>query len=94
MIAVLLAFIGYQVYRIIRMPTAGRAALNVFNVVATVLTMIEYGRHRRAITHDRPAGMAISRAAGRIRSEAQPDQPDRAAGYRQSDRCRKTDVAL
>ena len=47
MIAVLLAFIGYQVYRVIRMPTAGTAALTILNVVVTVLTMIEYGRHHR-----------------------------------------------
>jgi uncharacterized membrane protein len=46
MIAVLLAFIAYQVYRIITFPTAGMVALTVFDVVVTVLTVIEYRRHR------------------------------------------------
>ena len=47
MIAVLLTFIGYQVYRIIRSPTAGMIALTVFDLLITVLTVIEYRRHRR-----------------------------------------------
>jgi uncharacterized membrane protein len=47
MIAVLLTFIGYQVYRIIRSPTAGMIALTVFDLIITVLTVIEYRRHRR-----------------------------------------------
>ena len=47
MIAVLLTFIGYQVYRIIRSPTAGMVALTVFDLLVTVLTVIEYRRQRR-----------------------------------------------
>lgn len=46
MIAVLLAFIAYQVYRLITSPTAGMMALTIFDVVVTVLTVIEYRRHR------------------------------------------------
>jgi uncharacterized membrane protein len=46
MIAVLLTFIGYQVYRIIRSPTAGMIALTVFDLLVTVLTVIEYRRQR------------------------------------------------
>jgi len=47
MIAVLLTFIGYQVDRIIRSPTAGMVALTVFDLLVTVLTVIEYRRQRR-----------------------------------------------
>ena len=47
MIAVLLAFIAYQVYRIIRSPTAGMMALTIFDLIVTVLTVIEYRRQRQ-----------------------------------------------
>ena len=46
MIVVLLSFIGYQVYRIIRSPTAGMIVLTVFDLLVTVLTVIEYRRQR------------------------------------------------
>ena len=46
MITVLLAFIAYQVYRLITAPTAGMLILTIFDLVVTVLTMIEYHRHR------------------------------------------------
>jgi uncharacterized membrane protein len=46
MIAVLLAFIAYQVYRIVTSPTAGMIALTIFDLVVTVLTVIEYRRQR------------------------------------------------
>jgi uncharacterized membrane protein len=46
MITVLLAFIAYQVYRMITSPTAGMLALTIFDLVVTVLTVIEYRRHR------------------------------------------------
>jgi uncharacterized membrane protein len=46
MITVLLAFIAYQVYRMMTSPTAGMLALTIFDLVVTVLTVIEYRRHR------------------------------------------------
>jgi uncharacterized membrane protein len=46
MISVLLVFIAYQVYRLIRSPTAGMMALTIFDLVVTVLTVIEYRRHQ------------------------------------------------
>jgi uncharacterized membrane protein len=46
MITVLLAFIAYQVYRLITSPTAGMMILTIFDLVVTVLTVIEYRRHR------------------------------------------------
>ena len=46
MIAVLLAFIAYQVYRIVTSPSAGMIGLTIFDIVVTVLTVIEYRRHQ------------------------------------------------
>jgi hypothetical protein len=48
MIVVLLAFIGYQLYRIILSPTAGLITLTAFDAVIVVLTWREYGQQRRA----------------------------------------------
>jgi len=48
MIAMLLAFIGYQLYRIILSPTAGLIALTAFDAIIVVLTWREYGQQRRA----------------------------------------------
>lgn len=47
MIAVLLLFIAYQLYRIALNPTAGLIALTVFDVVIVALTWREYGRQRQ-----------------------------------------------
>jgi uncharacterized membrane protein len=46
MIAVLVLFIGYQVYRIALQPTAGLIALTVFDVLIVALTGREYTRQR------------------------------------------------
>lgn len=46
MIAMLVAFIAYQGYELAVAPTAGLAALTVFDVVVTVLTWHEYRRHK------------------------------------------------
>lgn len=46
MLAFLVAFIGYQLYRIRIDPTAGLIALTVFDVVLTWLTYREWRRHR------------------------------------------------
>ena len=46
MIAVLLAFIAYQLYRIAVSPTAGLVALTVFDALVVLLTWREYGRQR------------------------------------------------
>lgn len=48
MIAVLLAFIGYQAYKIALNPTAGLIALTVFDIAIVLLTWREYVRHRRS----------------------------------------------
>jgi uncharacterized membrane protein len=48
MIAFLLAFIGYQLYRIVLDPTAGLIALTVFDAVVVWLTSREYRKQRRA----------------------------------------------
>jgi len=47
MIAVLLLFIGYQLYRILLNPTAGLIALTIFDALVVTLTWLEYGRKRR-----------------------------------------------
>ena len=44
MIAVLVAFIGYQLYRIAVGPTAGMVALTIFDAVIVWLTRREYTR--------------------------------------------------
>lgn len=46
MIAFLIAFIGYQLYRIWVEPTTGMIALTCFDVVLTWLTYREWQRHR------------------------------------------------
>lgn len=46
MIAVLLAFIAYQLYQIVVSPTAGLIALTVFDALVVLLTWGEYGRQR------------------------------------------------
>lgn len=47
MIAVLVVFIGYQLYRIALSPTAGLIALTIFDVVIVALTWREYRQQRR-----------------------------------------------
>lgn len=46
MIAVLMAFIGYQLYQIAVSSTAGLVALTVFDVLVVFLTWREYGTQR------------------------------------------------
>lgn len=46
MIAVLTAFIGYQLYRIAISPSAGLIALTLFDLVVVGLTVREYARRR------------------------------------------------
>ena len=48
MIVVLLAFIGYQLYRIILSPGVGLIALTAFDAVILLLTWREYRQQRRA----------------------------------------------
>lgn len=47
MIAVLLLFIAYQLYRIVLDPTAGLIALTAFDVAIVALTWREYHQQRR-----------------------------------------------
>lgn len=47
LIAVLLLFIAYQLYRIVLDPTAGLVALTAFDAVVVALTWREYGERRR-----------------------------------------------
>lgn len=47
MIAVLVAFIGYQLYRIALAPTAGLIALTIFDAVIVILVVYEFRHHRR-----------------------------------------------
>ncbi|MCG2624659.1 DUF2127 domain-containing protein [Arthrobacter sp. I2-34] len=47
MIAVLLAFIAYQLYQLAVSPTAGLVALTVFDAAVVFLTWHEYGRQRQ-----------------------------------------------
>ena len=46
MIAVLLAFIAYQIYLIVLGPSPGLVALTVFDVLIVVLTWREYRKQR------------------------------------------------
>ena len=48
MIVVLLAFIGYQLYRIVLSPTVGLIALTAFDAVILLLTWLEYRQQRWA----------------------------------------------
>jgi uncharacterized membrane protein len=54
MIAVLLLFIAYQLYRIVLDPTAGLIGLTVFDGVIVALTWREYreqrGHHHKTVT--------------------------------------------
>jgi uncharacterized membrane protein len=72
MIGVLLAFIGYQLYRISLSPTAGLIALTAFDAVVLVLTLREYGQQRRAratnATHE--AKVAVGHTAAPTDDEA------------------------
>jgi uncharacterized membrane protein len=52
MVAVLLAFIAYQVYLIVLGPSPGLVALTVFDVLIVVLTWREYRQQRRIGTAD------------------------------------------
>lgn len=47
MIAVLLAFIAYQLYQFAVAATAGLAVLTIFDALVVILTWHEYGRQRR-----------------------------------------------
>ncbi len=47
MIGVLLAFIGYQIYRIALHPTIGLVGLTVFDILIVALTWREYRQQRR-----------------------------------------------
>ena len=58
MIAVLLAFIAYQLYRIGLSPTVGLVLLTVFDAVIVALTIREYAhrrRHRHGTPPERPS---------------------------------------
>jgi uncharacterized membrane protein len=46
MIAFLVAFIVYQLYRIASKPTVGLSLLTVFDAAIVALTVREYGRRR------------------------------------------------
>ena len=47
MIAVLIVFIGYQLYRIALNPAVGLIVLTVFDLIIVALTWREYGQQRR-----------------------------------------------
>jgi uncharacterized membrane protein len=47
MIAVLIIFIGYQLYRIALNPAVGLIVLTVFDLIIVALTWREYGQQRR-----------------------------------------------
>ena len=72
MIVVLLAFIGYQLYRIILSPTAGLIALTAFDTVILVLTWREYRQQRRGRATKAPpeAKVAVGHRADRTDDEA------------------------
>jgi uncharacterized membrane protein len=55
MIAVLLIFIGYQLYRIALQPSAALVVLTAFDVLIVTLTWLEY-RRQRQIPKDRASG--------------------------------------
>jgi uncharacterized membrane protein len=55
MIAFLLVFIGYQLYRMTFAPPVGLVALTVFDAIVVGLTMREYGK-QRALAKGRPEG--------------------------------------
>jgi uncharacterized membrane protein len=58
MIVFLLAFIGYQLYRLTFAPSFGLVALTVFDAIVTWLTYREYRKQRRSLH------LASPRAAG------------------------------
>lgn len=47
MIVVLIGFVLFQCYELVHHPTAGLAALTLFDLIVIVLTAREYGRQRR-----------------------------------------------
>jgi uncharacterized membrane protein len=53
MIAFLLVFIVYQVYRMTFAPSLGLVALTIFDGFVAWLTYLEYQRHRRRLTSPR-----------------------------------------
>jgi uncharacterized membrane protein len=61
MIAFLLLFIGYQVYRMTLVPSVGLAALTAFDLLVVWLTYREYQRQRRrrAALHGSAARRAV-----------------------------------
>lgn len=73
MIAVLVVFSGYQVYRIALGPTIGLVALTVFDVAIVALTAREY-THRRGTP--RPPG-AVEPDSERIASRERASVGDR-----------------
>lgn len=92
MIAVLVVFIAYQVYRIALAPTIGLVALTVFDVAILALTVREYthrhsvvsvGRHEREATPQAPSAPSPaehgSRSGLRGRRSGHPDKPQRRA---------------
>jgi uncharacterized membrane protein len=58
MIAVLLLFIAYQLYRIVLHPTAGLIGLTIFDVVIVALTWREYHEQRQG-HHDDPPTASV-----------------------------------
>jgi len=54
MIAVLVLFIGYQLYRIVLHPAVGLAALTVFDLVIVLLTWQEFKQQRRRLWNQGP----------------------------------------
>jgi uncharacterized membrane protein len=66
MIVVLLAFIGYQLYRIALDPTAGLIGLTLFDAAIVALTCREYRQQRR---QRRPPAAAVS-GAGEANAKA------------------------
>ena len=58
MIAFLLAFIAYQLYRMTLAPSIGLAALTVFDAIVTWLTMREYNKQRHISRSAQPTPTA------------------------------------
>jgi uncharacterized membrane protein len=70
MIAVLLLFIAYQLYRIVVDPTAAMIALTVFDVVIVVLTWREYGHQRERRRQPAAAGAGAKESATDARARS------------------------
>jgi uncharacterized membrane protein len=91
MIAVLLLFIGYQLYRIVLNPTAGLIGLTVFDIVIVALTWREYLQQRRERhTHSDTSTLCAQAAQRQQRPAGEPTngRADRHAGDRCCSRCR------